>query len=180
MTGCEEAATRKIVPRPMRKAISATPAQPSSSPVSARPAPSCPVRRIWPRATWPRTIAGMVESPAVNGCATPQASEATASELSRFWAVPYRPVLYRPGPPPGNCAVTCSRSARVSLRARSVQACSVQARAAAGQLCGHLFQVGAGGHGVGVVQACVVFVLRDPALGVSGLEYLDRALPVSV
>ena len=66
------------------------------------------------------------------------------------------------------------------LLAGAVAARAVQARAAAGQLRGDLFQVAAGGDGVSAVDAVVVFVFRQPALGESGIEHLDRALPVGV
>src|SRR6266566_1899378 len=58
-----------------------TAVRPSVKPASARPAPCSPVRLIWPRATWPNTIAGMVASGPNTNCASPQARLAIANPL---------------------------------------------------------------------------------------------------
>ena len=58
-----------------------TPIQPSTRPTVASAPPRSPVRRIWLCATWPRTTAGIMVRPPVNGCARPHTSDATASGL---------------------------------------------------------------------------------------------------
>jgi hypothetical protein len=52
--------------------------QPSTSPVTAIPSPSCPVCRISRRAAWPRITAGIAVSPMVGISRSPHTSAATA------------------------------------------------------------------------------------------------------
>src|SRR5262249_30030052 len=77
-----------------------TPTQPRMSPASARPAPCSPVRRIWLRATWPSTTAGMAGSGHSIICATPQTRLAMAMPLV------FGGASGAGGPPPGRSMTT--------------------------------------------------------------------------
>ncbi len=83
------------------RTISASAPQPTISPVSAMPAPRSPVLRTARRAAWPSMIAGIAVSPEVRKTAMPQASAATASELTPGCAGGYSATGYRAWPPSG-------------------------------------------------------------------------------